>query len=213
MNKFSEIEQFRHAVKSVEYMFPYTKNLPTLTYTGTVKLHGTNSGIDRVNGVFKPQSRNNIISVGCDNAGFAKFVSEIDESLLVELFNKVSSDPNDNVTLYGEFIGKGIQKAVAIGELDKQWVIFSAKLNGEYIDIDPSWNIESASVFNILRIEPFHVTIDFTNPREAIPELERLTLQVEEECPWAKQFGVSGVGEGIVWKRARPIMINPTIYS
>lgn len=26
-----------------------------------------------------------------------------------------------------------------------------------------------------------------------------LTLQVEQECPVAKHFGVSGVGEGIVW--------------
>lgn len=37
------------------------------------------------------------------------------------------------------------------------------------------------------------------NPQESIGQLLNLTTQVENECPWAKSFGVSGVGEGIVW--------------
>ena len=30
--------------------------------------------------------------------------------------------------------------------------------------------------------------------------LQSLTEEVEQECPFAKEFGVNGVGEGIVWK-------------
>jgi hypothetical protein len=35
---------------------------------------------------------------------------------------------------------------------------------------------------------------------KAIKQIEEYVLEVEKECPVAKQFGFSGVGEGIVWK-------------
>ncbi|CZT52909.1 uncharacterized protein RSE6_14313 [Rhynchosporium secalis] len=35
--------------------------------------------------------------------------------------------------------------------------------------------------------------------------MKDLTLAVEKESPFRKTFGVSGVGEGIVWKAAPPL--------
>jgi hypothetical protein len=43
------------------------------------------------------------------------------------------------------------------------------------------------------------VDIDFNMPQLMQNALSALTIAVEEECPVAKAFGVSGVGEGIVW--------------
>ena len=36
-------------------------------------------------------------------------------------------------------------------------------------------------------------------PQYAQVEFEKLTLAIEDECPVGKHFGVSGVGEGLVW--------------
>jgi hypothetical protein len=44
--------------------------------------------------------------------------------------------------------------------------------------------------------------IDFNNPQLSQNLLVDLTLAVEEECPVGKHFGISGVGEGIVWWNA-----------
>ena len=46
----------------------------------------------------------------------------------------------------------------------------------------------------------YEVEIDFNDPVRIQNYLNVLTLEVEEECPVAKAFGVSGVGEGIVWE-------------
>jgi len=37
-------------------------------------------------------------------------------------------------------------------------------------------------------------------PLDVVNDLVELTEQVERECPVGKQFGIDGVGEGIVWK-------------
>ena len=78
MKKFTEIEQFRHVIANVKRRWSYERKLPVLNYTGTVKLHGCNAGISRVNGKFKCQSRNGLIDVSSDLFGFAKFVEQID---------------------------------------------------------------------------------------------------------------------------------------
>ncbi len=46
----------------------------------------------------------------------------------------------------------------------------------------------------------FSMTIDFDRPELSHNKLVELTLQVEKECPVAKYFNISGIGEGIVWK-------------
>ena len=201
MKKFTEIEQFRHVIANVKRRWSYERKLPVLNYTGTVKLHGCNAGISRVNGKFKCQSRNGLIDVSSDLFGFAKFVEQIDHEKLHDLFNKISGNQNDSITIFGEWIGKGIQKAVAVSQIPtKQWVIFSVILNDEYVEFDKDLNIEDLNIFNIKRIPSYHIEIDFNEPKIATPLLQDKTLEVEAECPWGRQFGVFGTGEGIVWK-------------
>ena len=42
--------------------------------------------------------------------------------------------------------------------------------------------------------------IDFNNPELSQNDLALLTESVERECPSAMYFGVSGIGEGVVWR-------------
>src|ERR1044072_4822402 len=85
---FPSIEQFRTIIANInrhhnvvwldeqgEAIYDTTKPKPVLTFTGTVKLHGTNFGVvyNEIDGIWA-QSRENIITPEKDNAGSAFFV-------------------------------------------------------------------------------------------------------------------------------------------
>ena len=142
MIKFPSIEQFRGVVKQIQEracyigkdedgkaIFDYLKPKPTLTFTASEKIHGTNAGVcySIPDGMWA-QSRENIISIEKDNAGFAFFVSQNEEALkliITELADEYSIDLNTHIiSLYGEWAGGNIQKNSAMSGLDKAFVIF-----------------------------------------------------------------------------------------
>ena len=208
MKKWSSIEQFRHVVKYVRNYCEYNQQpLPTLLFRGTVKLHGTNAGIRRENGEFFAQGRSRVLTIDDDNYGFANWLDQnlknpLFESELNAMFDNVAAQ-HDNpqcITLFGEWCGKGIQKKVAVSELNKRFVIFGAEVDGTYQLISESINMPSfESVDNILVAGTFIVGVDFNEPEQALKTFEQLTLDVENCCPYAQKYGVEGIGEGIVW--------------
>ena len=95
--KYPSIDQYRNVIRQVKLMTSYQGKdedgnavydnsipMPTLTFKGTVKIHGTNAAVchDPSTKVLWTQSRKNIITSGKDNAGFALFVESNHESLL-----------------------------------------------------------------------------------------------------------------------------------
>jgi hypothetical protein len=86
------------------------------------------------------------------------------------------------------------------------FVIFGIKIvsGDKYIWLDKaSFNLfvnEEKRIFNINNFQTYFACIDFNNPEEIQNQLISLTIDVENECPVGKHFGVSGIGEGIVWK-------------
>lgn len=229
---FPSIEAFRNVVKEVSDRATYTgkndegfplfnKDLPkpTLTFTGSVKLHGTNGGVcfNNNDGLWA-QSREQVITPEADNAGFAAFVHSNKEVFkrLVDVIateHKVNLDET-SISIYGEWAGKGVQKGVGITELSKAFYIFGVKLSPIAPPIDESsglpldvarWvshrglNATAHSIYNVLDYQTYELTVNFENPGTVTEILNELTLGVENECPIAKAFGVSGVGEGIVF--------------
>jgi len=224
MIKFPSIEQFRNVVVSVSHSAKYLGQddennpifneeaiMPTLTFTGTVKIHGTNAGIsyNKEDGLWA-QSRTEIITPEKDNSNFAKFVHENEDSLLTLLKN-VAKDINlkdeDTLTMYGEWCGKGIQKGTGINNLEKSLLVFGLKVTPA-ADIASYWvNVSSPNllenkevrVYNIDTFQKYSIDIDFSDPANAQKQLLEYTSIVEKECPVAKSFGFTGIGEGIVW--------------
>lgn len=103
-----------------------------------------------------------------------------------------------------------IQKSVAVNQLDKKhFGLFSlvAVVHGEIesirrIDLSEVKGLTVAlpNVHIISEITPvYEIVIDFSKPELHQNQLLELTLDVENECPVGKYFGVSGTGEGIVW--------------
>lgn len=221
--KFPKIEQFASAVQTIlrrvnfvgldengDAIYDPSIPKPTITFHGTVKLHGTNASVafNAPKGIWY-QSRENIITPEKDNAGFA-FFAETNKEHFMRIIHDVAAEHDidmhqNTITVYGEWAGRGIQKNVAISELDKAFYLFGIKVspfNTEQVAywVDHgSYDNPSVRIFNIEGFDKFAVDVDFNNPKMAQNTFYELTEQVEQECPVAKHFGVSGIGEGIVW--------------
>ena len=120
---YPKIVQFRNVVSNINREITYTGldeegkaiydpsiEKPTLTFKGTVKLHGTNASVcfNSKDG-FWIQSRRNIITVEKDNAGFA-FFAESKKEEFQDLIDVIILENNIDinkytVSIYGEWAG------------------------------------------------------------------------------------------------------------
>ena len=216
MEKYASIEQFKNVVKSVrDYSKKNQLPLPTLKFTGTVKLHGTNaSGVVFLDtNEVQFQSRERVLSIESDNAGFCMFGErnvDVFRDVVNHIrgFNVADLSTTKKVIIFGEWCGQGVQKGVGISEIGKKiFVIFNitlvdaegnrTELNEEQIaKVSPRGEND---IFCIYQFNTYEIDIDFTNPNASQNTLVDLTLQVEEQCPVASAFGAKGIGEGIVW--------------
>lgn len=208
MKKYSSIEQFRNVIKAVQLKHDYkgkdendnpiyrhTENYPTLKFRGTVKLHGTNAGIVKyANGAIEFQSRSRVLSLDNDNSGFMSCMSEKNIEKLFDMFNCT-----DYIAIYGEWCGKGIQKGVALNQLEKMFVIFGIKIDDEWVDIPETLHDNDNGVYNIMQFPTYEIDIDFNYPERVQNDIIDMIMKVEQSCPVGKYFGVDGIGEGIVF--------------
>jgi hypothetical protein len=211
LRKFPSIEQYKNIITIVrQYAKKHAKPLPTLSFVGTVKLHGTNGGIgyNGTTGELWAQSRERIITPYDDNAAFAKFVEANRVQWITFLQQFVGE--GQRVVIFGEWAGPSIQKAVAISQIDrKSFFPFEIRVyterDGEddlVESVDPMQYGEISDTPDTYRIgsfDTYSMDIDFARPQDFQNQLLDLTLKVEENCPVGREFGQSGVGEGIVW--------------
>lgn len=218
MISFQEIDQFRHAIRNVQHKAQFVgvdatgepimnrlAILPTLTYEGTVKIHGCCSSIQLLPNQVIPQSRNRVLAPDEDNYGFAKFIFALPDeaiALLKSLFG-------ENVVIHGEWAGKGIQNTVAVNQVDRFWTIFRVEVideSGRWLSLDGKdfSRLNEFRIFNIRQFGVETVDIDFEKPADATNKINELSLAVETECPVGKFFGISGIGEGRVWACVTP---------
>ena len=229
MIKFPSIEQFRTVVSNVNRHYNFTgldENgeaiydpslpKPVLTFKGTVKLHGTNAAVsfNAPSGMWA-QSRENIITPEKDNAGFA-FFAHSHEVEFMRLFHEVAVNNDidmhkNTITIYGEWAGANIQKGVGVCNLPKSFFIFGVKITPhteteEELKDNPAYWVDytylrntEVKIYNIDDYPTYSMEIDFNMPQLVQNQLSDITIAVEEECPVAKAFGFSGIGEGVVW--------------
>jgi hypothetical protein len=120
-------------------------------------------------------------------------------------------------------------KALGVSQLPKMFVVFAIKFikNNQNISMEnqidenseealkiEKWlkeeqitnilnqvdNLKEHKIYNIYDFPTFNVTIDMNNPKLTQNILIDITNNVEKECPVAKSLGVTGIGEGVVWK-------------
>jgi len=219
--KFIDIPQFRDVIRNVtrqaqfqgldendEPILNPNAKKPAITFTGTVKLHGSNSSISTNGDKIWYQSRNNIITADKDNYGFAQFCTAKYKSIdkLLTIVNKRVDEPDAIISIFGEICGQGVQKGVSISTLPKMFVIFAVKVAPKegvsyYID-SKDLNDPNNLIYNIHDFQTFKVEVDFAYPGIAQNKFIELVNEVERECPVGKALGITEgntVGEGIVW--------------
>lgn len=218
---YHKIRQFKDVVRDVQFKANYKgkdengnaiyedSSKPVLMFVGTVKLHGTNAGICYTpkEGI-KAQKRSTFLGDRLNaHFGFNQFVQVTKKTEIEIMMHKLWEtycSGEEQITLYGEWAGNDIQKGVAISELPKAFYYFDAKVYNPETE-EERWvsiathksNIEG--IYNIYQFPAYNIMIDFNNPSFVQNELAVITENVEKECPVAKQLGVSGIGEGVVW--------------
>ncbi|KAF0686930.1 Aste57867_21278 [Aphanomyces stellatus] len=218
---FPSIEKFRHVVAAVlkharscdrddagRPFYDKSKPMPVLTFQGTTKLHGANTAVVfHGSGAVSFQSRARPITVGDDFMGFAAHMTTHRASLetIQRVILALAPDNATSATLavFGEWCGGPIQRGVALAELPKMFVVFAVRVgDDQWLDLSlvrDTIEFPDARIFHIHRFGTWTIEIDFGNLKPAQVELERITAAVEAECPAGKHFGVSGIGEGVVW--------------
>lgn len=229
--KFPSIGQFRHVVGDVTHHAEYigqdaegrptydpSRPKPILTFTGTVKLHGSNCGLafDLLTGEVFGQSRERLLSVAEDNFGFFQWASGPGAEEVARLRQCVTRAASDLeavqvIQVFGEWCGPEVNGKTGIGKLPLRWVIFRVLItqaNGDetWFDVErvaAVWaqygSPDGGRIYFITDFPQWSVAIDFNDPGASLDELEALTLEVEAACPVAQAMGGEGIGEGIVW--------------
>lgn len=214
MKKFTEIGQFRQAIREIksrcdyqgkddngDAIYAHNKPYPVLKFKGSVKLHGTNSAIalykdSEGNLEYKFQSRERELSLESDNYGFMREMQGKDYKKLFE-----GIDFNDSCVIYGEWCGGNIQNGVAIAGLPKMFVVFAVRIDDVYQEFDKYkyLMIPEQGIYNIMQFKTYEIDVDINQPELVQNRIIEMTIEVEDECPVGKHFGVSGIGEGIVF--------------
>lgn len=193
---------------------------PILTFTGTVKLHGTHADIVfNPNGSIRIQSRNRLsLTLVNDNYNVAKTLLPLKTELLAlkdkvvgrwkDLHPGAEVEKDTPIIIAGEWIGPSIQKNVAIAQLPQRClVIISLSINNTWLPLQPyaALHDEKRGIYNISRGGFFTATLDVDEKQECEDRMRSLTNQVETRCPFAAAaFSIAGIGEGIVWIPDRP---------
>jgi len=217
MQKWVSIGSFSGVVALVKKSFV---NRPiTVTYRGKIKIHGTNAGIQVTpGGKVVAQSRNRVVTPIDDNLDFAKWVATTSERW-ARLMPCV---------VYGEWCGLGVQKGVAISEVnDRQFCVFAITIPATVYDggfdaqgvtsiiYEPDdieqWLRPVGAVDRAHVLPWYHEPLNVTIPSSALAASKKfndMTSEVAEQDPWVhKVFGVAGPGEGLV---EFPIAIDGT---
>ncbi len=234
--KFPSLRQFRDVCKSVhkvnkggfshldEDNNPVFKStvLPKLDFEGTVKVHGTNAGIcvwDDLEVTY--QSRNRLLGIGNDNAGFAGWATSVGEQYWIDHLAPYLTTPEEGfqngVFIYGEWCGQNIQGGVSITGMEKAFIVFSLivvkvdkstgeLVNMEFLDKDfyeLDFENKGHRIFHTFDFETFEITLDFNDTDSMREILDTLRDKVEENCPVGAMLNPkteNTIGEGIVFK-------------
>lgn len=223
--KYPKTGQFRTVVKSIseritfvgldedgKAIFDPSIKKPTLTFKGTVKIHGTNAGVSYNNehGMWA-QSKNDVITPENDNYGFAFFAYSNEDFFVKSLKEFAAKNDIDldeyTITVYGEWAGEGIQKGMGISNHPKSLFVFRVKISkpGDedfksfWIDASDFPRDEDNRIYHVDDFGTYEIDVDFNMPQLVTNKLADITIEVENECPVAKKLGYTGIGEGIVW--------------
>lgn len=208
---WTEIVSFANIKK---FVTAYPENLngnSVVTYRGKVKLHGSNCAVQiHEDGTLVCQSRTSILTPEDDYAGFAKWVKQNEAA-----WKDNHENARASMIVYGEWVGPGVQKGVAVSEIPKKcFAVFAARpLDGnnlplgDFLYTEPHILEEIVAGIPDTYVLPWYkdeVQVDWTAEMDEtyapIQLINRWVDMIEENDPWVEDtFKVKGTGEGLVF--------------
>jgi tRNA-binding EMAP/Myf-like protein len=212
--KWPSIEHLHHIVNTVhKEAWLQGEQPPTLDYRAKIKLDGTNASVQLFSdGTVLPQSRSRLIHVGEDNLGFAAWVAQ-ETDFFSALAKQLGAErpPEEPITLYGEWCGKGIQKRTAISMIPSRIFAIFAMVWGDHEMEAVRVEVEPERIRALLPEHPSILVLPWQSPPISLPFGEKDALEkaasainqmieeVEACDPWVREvFGIEGLGEGVV---------------
>jgi hypothetical protein len=202
---FGSVESLHNKVK-VAHRYPE----PERMFFAKPKLHGTNASIVfKARGIVYAQSRKNVLTLENDNAGFARWVSELNFKDFVF----------DGMTwiLYGEWAGQGIGKNDAVTKIGKK-AFFPICLRRIYSDdrldridheeyliksgLENMGIVDHPDIYIIPKIGEISICLNgnFVHLAKVETYVNTMVENFETVDPYIqKQFGVEAAGEGVVF--------------
>lgn len=229
--KWPHIGQLHNVKKTIDHWEAYHKEIgesymrPAVAYRAKVKLDGTNAAVQITpDGEILAQSRSKFITPENDNYGFAQWVEDSKDYFehLREMYPTLSVP----MTIFGEYVGSGIQKRCSISKIDRKvFAVFAIQM-GKSEANDCRLYTTPAEIGILLSkttddmiVIPWQyrvLMLDYDNSDLLQTGVETLTAMVNEveECdPLVKDlFGIEGLGEGLVlYPQMSPIQRNKIV--
>lgn len=207
VQKWPSIEQLHHVRATLAYKAEELgTELPNIRYRCKIKLDGTNAGVQVLrDGRVFAQSRTRLLGQGNDNSGFRAWV-ELHKSYFATLASE------QDLVIFGEWCGEGIQKRTAISSVGKKlFAVFAIQFYSHHtfyqnLFVEPdtlsvnAW-LDHPDIYILPWLEPcFELNFADTDSLRATADSISKYVQEVENCdPWVEAtFGVKGIGEGIV---------------
>jgi hypothetical protein len=70
----------------------------------------------------------------------------------------------------------------------------------EWLDSSLIDEMPEINVYNVSRVPSYEIEVDLNRPDKAIDVMVEIATKIGDECTFCKTFGVSGIGEGVVWR-------------
>lgn len=193
----------------LELLRSFKPNMPTLTFTGSEKLHGENMAVCFSQGELWVQGRNNINTLLGDQNGMAQFVESTRNTwldIIIQLSDIHSINSNtQTLVLDMEWAGGNIQKGnAACSGTDKGAYIFDyCRIVDNTTDIAQYKSteginiVEGTNIYIMRNFSSYTLQMDFNNASECEQQLKELAESIEAKSPIAQYFNKpDNVGEG-----------------
>ncbi|SMO99494.1 RNA ligase [Thalassovita litoralis] len=198
---FPSIETFAHAVHNQNKRV-LTAGVHPVLYGLKIKLHGTNAAvrIDK-NGEITAQSRKRDLTLDFDNYNFCEWVEE-NRAYFESLAGA------EDIIIYGEWAGPGVQDTDAINKIDrKMFFPFAVQKDGKLFT--DTYIVEAAFDTYLPRPDTIHILphlayieVDFgrvQSIQDAVDEVNEIVEQIAIRDPYVfAKFGIEDAGEGVV---------------
>ena len=201
---WGSIELLHNVVRTLTHLSELGRAFPVVEYRAKVKLHGSNCAVQVTDAGIVAQSRTALLTPESDYKGFAAW-TQAHEAYFAQL-------PR-GLVVFGEWCGPGVEKGMAISQVRRKvFAVFAVQVAGHLVYEPDAVRalVPAAGAPEDLHVLPWEgaaITIDYgarASLDAVAAALNDRVAAVEREDPWVKQvFGISGLGEGLVFYPTR----------